>query len=184
MIKRSLSITMGLLCACLALQGCSSVKKTLGIDRDPPKEYAVDPSLQPLEMPPDFSCLPTPMPGVERPQDKTARQNQQEKILGSEGAKKSLSPGQKALLEMSQVKPNQEDVRYKVDTEARMEKTADKTIIQRLGIKKTKPKGDALDPYTEVEELQKKGISPSPNVRTNVMPPLAEKDIQLQGGAE
>jgi hypothetical protein len=174
-IKRSPSIALSLLAASIMLQGCQSVKKTLGIDRDPPNEYAVTPSVQPLEMPPEFSCLPIPTPGVERPQDRAARQNQKEKFLGSGGNKEPLSTGQKALLQMSHAQPNQDDVRYAIDTEARMEKQEDKTIIQKLGIKKTKPKGDAVDPYEEAAELQKKGIPPSPTVRTEEMPPLPNK---------
>jgi hypothetical protein len=179
--QRSYSLALALLFVCTTLQGCSSVKKTLGIDRDPPEEYAVSPSLRPLDMPPDFSYLPSPTPGVERPQDKVARQSQKEKIIGTAGDQRFLSPGQKALLEMSQVDPNQEDVRQKIDTEARMEKKEDKTIIQRLGIKKSKPAGDAVNPYQEAEELEKRGIPTSPAaVRTESIPPLGEKPGQVE----
>lgn len=175
----SVPLALALACACLALQGCSSVKKTLGIDRDPPNEYAVTPSVQPLEMPPDFSCLPTPMPGVERPQDRAERENQEEKFLGSPKAKESSSPGQKALLMKSNAKPNQDDIRHTVDKEARMEGNKDKTVVEKLGIKKTKPKGDAVNPYEEAERLKEKGLSP--NARREVLPPLAERGPKKEG---
>lgn len=170
MIKRSYRMTLVLLSAALVLQGCSSVKKTLGIDRDPPKEYTVTPSLQPLEMPPDFACLPTPMPGVERPQDRIAREEQEKKLLGAPRRKEALSPGQKALLNMSGAQPNQDHIRSKVDTEARMGVKKDKPIIETLGLKKSKPEGEAVNPYEEAAELKKKGVLPTPNASNPTRP--------------
>ena len=169
-----ISIAIGFFCACLVLQGCNSVKKTLGIDRDPPNEYVVTPSAQPLEMPPDFSCLPTPMPGMERPQERIARQSQEEKFLGSPRVKEPLSPGQKALLMQSGAQPNQDDIRYAVDKEARMEVKKDKTVVEHLGIKKEKPKGEAVNPYEEAEKLKEKGLV-NPNPIKELIPPSAER---------
>ena len=174
------SLIVSLLVMSLVLQGCQSVKKTLGIDRDPPNEYAVTPSAQPLEMPPDFSCLPTPTPGVERPQDKAARQAQEAKFLGSTSNKEPLSAGQKALLDMSRAPSHQDDVRYMVDREARMEKQEDKTIVEKLGIKKSKPKGDALNPYEEAVEHEKQEIPLGPNPRVEVMPSPAKQNANQQ----
>lgn len=179
MIQRSHAIALSLLCASFVLQGCQSVKKTLGIDRDPPKEFAVTPSVQPLEMPPDFSCLPTPMPGVERPQDRIARQQQEEKFLGSTGNKKTLSAGQTALRTMCGIQANQEDIRPIIDTEARREDKKDTTIIEKLGIKKRK-KGEVLNPHEEAAELQKQGIPQGAKVRPENMIPTAERQIQPQ----
>lgn len=178
MIQRSHFISLTLVSLTLILQGCSSVKKTLGIERDPPNEYAVTPSVQPLEMPPDFFCLPEPKPGMERPQDKVARDNQEEKFLGSTRKKESLSSGQKALLNMSGAQPNQEQIRSKVDTEARMEGGKDKPIIEKLGIKPSKPKGDAVNPYEEALELQKQGVPQNPSALQQLMPPPAARHSQ------
>lgn len=178
MTQRSYAIPLGLICICLALQGCSSVKKTLGIDRDPPNEYVVTPSVQPLEMPPDFSCLPTPMPGVERPQDQAARNAQEEKILGSSREMASSSPGQAAVLDMCGAQANQDHIRHEIDTEAQMEHMKDKPIVEKLGIKKTKPKGDALNPYEEAARLEELKTSQSPSALKRVMPPPAIKHAQ------
>lgn len=166
MIQRFSSLSLGLLCICLSLQGCQSVKKTLGIDRTPPNEYVVTPSVEALEMPPDFSCLPTPMPGCARPQDEAARQSQEEKFLGAPKPQESFSPGQAALLEQCGAQRNQPDVRHEINTEAQMEKTKEKTIVERLGIKKGQPKGEALNPYKEKKELKTKGIPTRPTVST------------------
>lgn len=172
--QRSHSLVLSLFCISLALQGCSSVKKTLGIDRDPPDEYRVTPTIQPLEMPPDFSCLPIPMPGMERPQDRIARQTQEEKFLGASSPIESSSPGQAALLDMCGVQPNQDKVRYEVDREARMEGKKERPIVETLGLKKAKPKGDAVNPYEEAEELKKKGVSTGSSALRDVVPSSAE----------
>lgn len=171
MTQRSQPIALILLVACIVLQGCQSVKKTLGIERDPPMEYCVKPSEQPLEMPPDFSCLPLPVPGMERPQDQAARQVQKEKFLGSSGAEESLSPAQKTLLEMCGAESNQDHIRSKVNEEALTEAKKPKPIIEKLGIK-TIPIGDVVDPHKEAARLEEqqrssavRQVMPSPKQR-------------------
>ena len=78
MTQRSLSLSILLLSACTILQGCGSVKRTLGIERDAPDEFAVTPCDQPLDMPPNFfSDLPKPRPGAPRPQEVKGRKEQQ-----------------------------------------------------------------------------------------------------------
>lgn len=151
--SRRVSIALTLLCACFVLQGCTSVKKTLGIETDAPNEYAVTPGAA-LEMPPDFFYLPTPVPGMERPQDRAAREMQEEKFLGSAKTKEALSAGQKHLLEMSGAEGNQDNIRPEIDREAHMEVQKDPTIIEKIGLKKEKPKGDVINPYEEAERLK------------------------------
>lgn len=143
---------------CIILQGCHSVKKTLGIERDAPDEFAVTPSNQPLEMPPDF-FLPIPDPGCPRPQEVREINAKKEKLLGSTSQEKGvLSPGQKALLEKAGVEPGQENIRRKMDEESHIERAKGKPILEQLGIKKSKPKEEIVNPYDESLELQKKGI--------------------------
>lgn len=170
------SYTLCLLALCLLFSGCSSLKKTIGIDRDPPDEYRVTPSPQPLEMPPDFHVLPTPMPGAERPQDVAVRQTQEAQFLGAPVVEtQPLSPAQSAVLDMCGVEKGQENIRYEVDREARIEGTKDKPILQRLGIQSEKPKGEAVDPYAESEELYKKGLPAGPRARREALSPAAIK---------
>lgn len=189
------SYTLCLLALCLVFSGCSSLKKTIGIDRDPPDEYGVTPSPKPLDMPPDFYHLPTPMPGAERPQDVAERLSQEEKFLGAPVVKtQPLSPGQSAVLDMCGVEKGQEKIRYKVDEEARMEGTKDKPILQRLGIQKEKLKGEAVDPYAESEELHKKGLPAGPHARPGTraaqqaapkveLVPEPKPEVELEGFA-
>lgn len=158
MSQRIHLVLISLLSSCVLLQGCQNVKKTLGIERDAPDEFAVTPSNQPLDMPPDFFALPSPDPGCPRPQEVREAHAKKEKLLGSPMATEgTLSPGQKALLEKAGAQPGQEHVRKEIDTQSRIERAKGKPVLEHLGIKKTKST-EVINPYDEVEELQKKGI--------------------------
>ncbi len=158
MIQRCRLVTTIFLSSCSLLQGCGSVKKTLGIDRDPPDEFAVNPSIQPLDMPPDFFVLPRPEPGTPRPQDAKEMDAKKEKLLGSSERPATSSPGQKALLELSGAEKGQDNIRQKVDEESRIESTKGKPILEKLGIKKSQPAGEVVNPHEETIELEKQGI--------------------------
>jgi len=60
---------MGLCCGS-ALQGCTDLRRAVGLERTTPDEFAVE-SRAPLTIPPDFELRP-PQPGAARPQDKSA----------------------------------------------------------------------------------------------------------------
>lgn len=158
-MQHSRLITLCFLSAILFLHGCHSVKKTLGIERDPPDEFAVTPSNQPLDMPPDFFTLPEPNPGKPRPQDEREAQARNAKLLGANPTEGSLSPGQKALLEMAGTEEGQDQIRGEIDKESRIESTKGKPVLQRLGLQKEKAVGEVINPYEEALELEQKGIS-------------------------
>jgi hypothetical protein len=149
-------ITLSLLSATIFLQGCNSVKKTLGIERDAPDPFSVTPSLQPLDMPPDFYALPTPNPGSPRPQDVKAMGAKKEKVLGANQAQPASSPGQQALLDLAGAEEGQDKLARELDNESRIESAKGKPVLEQLGIKKAKH--NVLNPYEESIELQKKGI--------------------------
>lgn len=156
MIQRSHLIATSLLIGCFTLQGCGSVKKSLGIDRDPPDEFAVTPSIQPLDMPPDFFILPEPCPGAPRPQDLAATNARNEKFLGSKQGNNKLTPGQAALLEMAGAEENQDKIAAELDRESNIEHAKGKPILESLGIKKKK--SDVINPHEEAIKLQEQGI--------------------------
>jgi hypothetical protein len=108
---------------------------------------------------------------MERPQDRAAREKQDQKFLGASEVKESSSPGQEALLNMCNVKKNQDHIRQKIDTEARIEDKKGKPIVEKLGIKKSK--GDALNPYDEAENLKEKGQG-NPSTLGEAIPPVAD----------
>jgi hypothetical protein len=58
------------LCSVFWLSGCSEVRRSIGLDRTMPDEFAVE-SRAPLVLPPDYDLRP-PQPGAPRPQEMTA----------------------------------------------------------------------------------------------------------------
>jgi len=68
--------------AALSLQGCTGLKRSIGLEKTSPDEFAVE-SRAPLEMPPDFDLRP-PQPGATRPQEKAADQ-QARKVIDQAG---------------------------------------------------------------------------------------------------
>lgn len=157
-------LLIALLSGCCLLQACGSVKKSLGIDRDPPDEFSVTPSIQPLDMPPDFFALPVPDPGAPRPQDVKALEEKRNQILGIKTQNQPASTGEQNLLQLAGAEPKngekpKEDIRRAIDEESRIEQAKDgASVLQKLGIKKKQPSGEAIDPYQESIELQKKGV--------------------------
>lgn len=159
MTQRLHFVTITLLSGCFLLSGCQNVKKTLGIDRDPPDEFSVNPSIQPLDMPPDFSTLPTPQPGAPRPQDVRELNAKKEKILGSKSSSSSASPGQKALLDLAGAQEGHDKVREEIDAESNIARAKGKPVLEQLGIRKAKPEGDVVNPYEESINLENQGIT-------------------------
>ena len=66
----------------LLLQGCTDLKRSIGLEKTSPDEFAVE-SRAPLEMPPDFDLRP-PQPGATRPQEKASDQ-QARKVIEAAG---------------------------------------------------------------------------------------------------
>jgi len=64
--------------AALLLQGCTDLKRSIGLEKTSPDEFAVE-SRAPLEMPPDFDLRP-PQPGTTRPQEKASNQQARKAI--------------------------------------------------------------------------------------------------------
>jgi hypothetical protein len=160
---------IALLSGCCLLQACGSVKKTLGIDRDPPDEFAVTPTMQPLDMPPDFFVLPQPDPGAPRPQDIKALEEKRNQVLGIKPQNQKASAGEQNILQMAGAESGQSKLRKEIDEESRIEEAkTGHSVLQSLGIKKKQLPGDVVNPYEEAAELQKKGIPQNPNVAPQV----------------
>ena len=62
----------------LLLQGCTDLKRSIGLEKTSPDEFAVE-SRAPLTMPPDFELRP-PQPGAARPQEKSSGQQARQVI--------------------------------------------------------------------------------------------------------
>jgi hypothetical protein len=64
--------------AMLLLPGCSDLRRSIGLEKTSPDEFAVE-SRAPLTMPPDFELRP-PQPGAPRPQEKSSGQQARQVI--------------------------------------------------------------------------------------------------------
>lgn len=164
--KRSVCLVSSLV-GCLLLQGCQSVKRTLGLERDPPDEFAVVPSTLPLDMPPTFYELPTPQPGKPRPQDVAAAEAEQAKVFGHKAHKSHShrSRGEAALLELGGGSRRHEEIRPTLEKEANEEAQKKRNLVlETFGVKK--PVGDIIDPYEEIKQLKEKDV-PHPRIKVD-----------------
>lgn len=165
MIHSSRFTLIALLSGCCLLQACGSVKKNLGIDREPPDEFAVTPTMQPLDMPPDFFILPKPDPGAPRPQDMKALEEKRNQLLGVKPQNHKASEGEKNILQLAGAEPGQKELRKEIDEESRIEEAKKgPSVLQSLGIKKKQLPGEVVNPHEEAAELQKKGIPQNQNI--------------------
>ncbi|SDG76743.1 DUF3035 domain-containing protein [Roseospirillum parvum] len=100
------------------LTGCSNAKKTLGLERRPPDEFAVV-ARAPLAVPPEYDLRP-PEPGAPRPQEGTTRDQARNTVLGAGGAgysRNDFSRGEQALLKLAGTDRNVDNIRQVVDRE-------------------------------------------------------------------
>jgi len=82
-----------LIAGALLVSGCEKARNVIGLEKQPPDEFAVV-TRAPLSVPPDFGLRP-PTPGAPRPQEKTVR-NQARDILLSNPNTKSAAAAQVA----------------------------------------------------------------------------------------
>src|SRR5215468_9317495 len=76
--RRSSALSALCVAGALLLFGCGDFKRTLGIEKTSPDEFAVE-SRAPLTIPPDFDLRP-PQPGASRPQEKSSDQTAKQTI--------------------------------------------------------------------------------------------------------
>jgi len=172
---------LSLSAASLLLSGCDGVRKTLGLERDPPDEFSVV-SRAPISLPPDFNSLPTPQTpkhGHEtknyvmgapdkRPQEESPQIKVQKTILGQSSPqgfsnKGKLTPGEKAFIaRLDQslgtqgiMRESIPDVRATVDQETHFRTNNEKTWVKELLFwqKDAAHKKEALNASEEYQKL-------------------------------
>ncbi len=145
-----------LLVGALGLAGCSDLSRKLGLVHDAPDEFTVT-TRSPLSMPPDFN-LPTPTPGVPRPQEQSERAQAEQAlvpqmVLNSTPA--GSSPGQSALVDAAgPAAPS--NIRTQVDEAAvREQQNAGGGFFAKLRFWQTPPPpGVVVDPEKEAKRLR------------------------------
>lgn len=125
----------------LLTAGCDTVKTELGLDRHTPDEFAVM-QRAPLEIPTDMTSLPVPQPGMDRPQDVTAKQQAEDVILGdvasrTAGANSTTaidkpSAAENALINKAGGGTTDSQIRQKLAAESDQGDKDKRTVVKRI----------------------------------------------------
>ena len=135
----------------VALAGCQSTQRSLGMSKVTPDEFRVV-TKAPLVVPPDYALRP-PAPGEPRPQELQPESAARTALLGQREAE-ARSDGEKLLVAKAGADKADPLIRYVVDDEfgdvAHKEKTfADRVMFWRGdGAPATAPAGSGLDNST------------------------------------
>ncbi len=175
----------------VVLSGCDDVRKTLGLERDPPDEFAVV-SRAPISLPPDFNTLPTPQTPKhghdtkkdvigapdKRPQEDSPQLKAQKTVLGQSPVlslpqKGKITPGERAfikridesLIGQGIARDAVPDIRGAVDQETHFQTDNKKSWVNELLFWQ---KGDAH---------KKEAINPSEEYKTLYGSPPGENSV-------
>ncbi len=165
----------------VVLSGCDGVRKTLGLERDPPDEFAVV-SRAPISLPPDFNTLPTPQTPKhghdgkkdvigapdKRPQEDSPQLKAQKTVLGQSSVlpiphKGMITAGERAFIQRIDqsleaqgiARDSVPDVRGAVDQETHFQTGNKKSWVQELLFwqKGAAHKKEAINPSEEYKNL-------------------------------
>ena len=133
--------------------GCDTVKSELGLDRHTPDEFAVM-QRAPLEIPKDMTTLPVPQPGMDRPQDVTAKEQAKEVILGSEVDAKP-SAAENALVSKVSGGTTDSKIREKLAAEDKDGGNDNRPVVKRIfGIGSDTAGSRVVDAEAEAKRIQ------------------------------
>jgi hypothetical protein len=158
-----------ILCTALStilLAGCGQgVKKSLGLERNNPDEFAVI-ERAPLTLPPNYDLV-APQPGAPRPQEASSTNTARGLILRSETsapkAQAGLSGAENALLNKAGATSADPNIRKELFQDKEVNEDPNRPVIEKLGLKGSAEKGKALNATEENARLKQKKIkSPSP----------------------
>ena len=170
----------------LMLGGCGSkVKKTLGLERVSPDEFAVY-QQAPLAMPPDFRLEP-PKPGTPRPQNQGAARTAERLITTGQENRTvtpstrspstqsedngSLTPGEALILNKAGADAAQKNIRDTLRAEHGVIPETEKTnrsVVEKILGRNSGVEGKKLDPVKEARALNEQGLkAPNPPIIEN-----------------
>ena len=136
----------------VALSGCDSARRSLGLGKQPPDEFQVV-SRAPLSVPPDFGLRP-PQPGAERPQE-TSPEEQAKSVLFGEGAgvQATASSGLAVLLSRAAVADADPEIRTRINEDNAI-LAGDVSFTDRLIFwREPQDRETVIDPAAEAERL-------------------------------
>lgn len=169
----------------LALAGCSSgMKKTFGLEANPPDAYQVG-TLPPLSLPPELGQLQPPNPGQPPTQQVSAAQQGANVITSANalpGNNQAISPAGQAFLNQAGPAP-QSNIRAEVNQNAAVSSRSGTFVNQLLGENPNAPQ--VVNPDEEQRRLQEnaalgqpatKGATPQ---QTTASPGLFQRLLDL-----
>lgn len=120
---RRLIVTGCCLALLAALSGCENARRSLGMGKQAPDEFAVL-TRAPLELPPDYGLRP-PEPGAKRPQEASTRDQARRILLGGAASADAtarpgsrFSTGESAILKRAGALNTDPSIRQKVNRES------------------------------------------------------------------
>ena len=143
-----------------SLGGCEQAREAFGLKKSAPDEFSVV-TRAPLAIPPDYGLRP-PTPGVQRPQEKSTKNEAREILLrkgpnvgqGAPGGKQ-LTTGEVALLGKAGARNPDPSIREKISRESAVLAESDDKFLARLMFWQVKePPGRIVDPDNESRRLR------------------------------
>ena len=147
--------------ALVALSGCESTRRAIGLERTVPDEFAVA-APAPLALPPDFNLRP-PAPGSSRLQEMTPAQQARAALMGRARLQaylsRGFSAGEAAFLGHAGADTAPADIRSTLDHEVSSFASEDKALTDKLVFWNGKPDQTAVDPAAEKKRLEQNAAS-------------------------
>ena len=142
--------------ALVALAGCQSTRRAIGLEKTVPDEFAVA-APAPLALPPDFTLRP-PAPGSSRPQELTPAEQARAALIGRARLQayisRGFSPGEAVFLGHAGADQAPADIRTTLDHEISSFAPEDKSLTDKLVFwRDEKGEGTAIDPAAEKQRL-------------------------------
>ncbi len=151
---RYLSIAI-MLVAAVSLTGCDRTRRTLGLNKTVPDEFAIA-TPAPLAIPPDFNLRP-PAPGSERAEEATPAEQGRAVLLGRarllDYQKRGFSGGETAILGLAGADAVLPDIRTTISKEVSTFAPEERAFTDRLLFWREGAAGTVLDPAGEMKRL-------------------------------
>ena len=162
MLRSSFSLIL-VSTSALLLTACDQTREALGLERNTPDEFTVQPG-QGLVVPPNMKELPTPQPGAPRPHEPTPVDQARNAVMSSVTKTVNVdtsdkSKGEIALLQKAgALEARDPKIRETINMEARVDSVQEDSFIKDLLSVDQKDPGKVIDPQEESQRLTGKEL--------------------------
>lgn len=145
-----------MLTAAFVLGGCEDTRRFVGMDRDPPDEFAVY-SRAPLSLPPDYGLRP-PAPGTARPQRVMPVDDAKKAIVGGRQAEAppagQFSPGTTAFLKQIGAYETDPTIRVTINRETAAIAEEERSVADKILFWRDHDGATVVDPGKEAQRIR------------------------------